>query len=116
MPEPRISRAIGRAIHRATDRSIDWFRCAFKLVRLINSPLWRAADRAVMQVVRLHQLQKACQGEEQTSFCPRCGQLPDGDRRMEEAREIFLADWRGATPRRSEVDFALAWAYFRRKI
>jgi len=70
----------------------------------------------VIQVVRHHQLHKACQGEEQTSFCPRCGQLPDGDRRMEEAREIFLAEWRGAMPKRSELDFALAWAYFRRKI
>jgi len=49
------------------------------------------------------------------TFCPRCGQIPDGDRRMEEARERFFARWKGAAPKRSELDFALAWAYFRRK-
>jgi hypothetical protein len=42
--------------------------------------------------------------------------MPDGDRRMEEARENFLAMWKGETPKRSELDFALAWAYFRRKL
>ncbi len=94
----------------------DWFRVAFKFVRLLNTPLWRAADRSVLEVMQRHELQKACKNEERTTFCPRCGQMPDGDRRMEEAREIFLAAWRGAIPRRSELDFALAWAYFRRKI
>lgn len=94
----------------------EWFRVAFKFARLLDTPLWRAADRAVLQVMAHHELQKACGNEERTTFCPRCGQMPDGDRRMEEAREIFLAEWRDAIPGRSELDFALAWAYFRRKI
>jgi hypothetical protein len=95
---------------------IDWFRFVFKLVRLLDTPLWRVADGAVVQVMQQHQLHKACKNEELTSFCPRCGQMPDGDRRMEEARENFLAMWRGETPKRGELDFALAWAYFRRKL
>jgi hypothetical protein len=95
---------------------IAWFRCVFKLARLLDTPLWRAANRAVVQVMCDHELQKACKNEERTSYCHRCGQLPDGDRRMEEARDIFLAVWQGHPPRRSELDFALAWAYFRRKI
>ena len=95
---------------------IELFRSMFKLVRLLDTPLWRAADRAVLQVMQHHELQKACKNEERTTFCPRCGQMPDGDRRMEEAREFVLAEWRGANPKRSELDFALAWAYFRRKI
>ncbi len=95
---------------------ISWFRFVFKFVRLLDTPIWRAADRAVVQVMRDHELQKACKNQEMTSFCPRCGQMPDGDRRMEEAREKFLAAWPGAIPRRSELDFALAWAYFQRKL
>jgi hypothetical protein len=95
---------------------IAWFRCAFKLVRLLDTALWRAADRAVLEVMQDHELHKACKNEELTSFCLRCGQLPDGDRRLEEARELFLAAWKGTPPRRSELDFALAWAYFRRKL
>src|SRR5262252_145692 len=90
----------------------EWFRFAFKFVRLLDTPLWREADRAVLQVMQHHELQKVSRNEERVTFCPRCGQMPDGDRRMEEAREIFLAGWQGAIPKRSEVDFALAWAYF----
>lgn len=103
-------------ITRRVAACVAWFRCIFKLVRLLDTPLWRAADRAVMQVMQHHELQKACKNEERITYCPRCGQMPDGDRRMEEARETFLADWGGAIPRRSELDFALAWAYFRRKL
>jgi hypothetical protein len=95
---------------------IAWFRSVFKLARLLDTRLWRVADGAVVQVMQRHELHKACKNEELTSFCPRCGQMPDGDRRMEEARENFLAKWRGETPKRSELDFALAWAYFRRKL
>lgn len=96
--------------------SIGWFRSVFKLLRLLDTPLWRVADCAVVQVMQHHELHKACKNEERTSFCPRCGQMPDGDRRMEEARENFFAMWPGDPPKRSELDFALAWAYFRRKI
>jgi len=103
-------------ISRGTARGIGWFRCAFKLARLLDSPLWRAADKAVLQVMQHYELQKACKNEERVSFCPRCGQMPDGDRRMEEAREFLHAAWKGDLPKRSELDFALAWAYFRRNI
>lgn len=95
---------------------IAWFRFVFKLVRLLDTPLWRVADRAVVQVMCDHELQKTCKNEEHTSYCPRCGQMPDGDRRMEEARELFFKMWKGDIPKRSELDVALAWAYFRRKI
>ena len=105
-----------RRIAHCVGPCIAWFRFAFKLLRLLDTPLWRAADRAVAAVMQHHELHKACRNEERTSFCPRCGQMPDGDRRMEEAREFFLAAWKGDLPRRSELDFALAWAYFRRKI
>ena len=108
----RIADSVPQWIARAVDR----FRFAFKLLRLLDSPLWRVADGAVVQVMQHHELHKACKNEERTSFCPRCGQMPDGDRRMEEARENFLALWNGDTPKRSELDFALAWAYFRRKL
>ena len=107
---------LARQIARGIASCVAWFRCVFKLVRLLDTPLWRVADRAVLQVVRDHELQKAYKNEEMTSYCPRCGQMPDGDRRMEEAREKFSATWNGARPKRSELDFALAWAYFRRKI
>lgn len=103
-------------IARRAAACVEWFRFAFKFVRLLDTPLWRAADRAALQVMAHHELQKACKNEERTTFCPRCGQMPDGDRRMEEAREFFLAEWRGVIPKRSELDFALGWAYFRRKI
>jgi hypothetical protein len=97
-------------------RWITWFRFAFKFTRLLDTPLWHVANRAVVQVMLHHELHKACKNEELVSFCPRCGQLPDGDRRMEEAREHFLEIWNGDAPKRSELDFALAWAYFRRKL
>jgi hypothetical protein len=97
-------------------RWITWFRFVFKFTRLLDSPLWRAADGAVMRVMLHHELHKACKNEEMVSFCPRCGQMPDGDRRMEEAREHFLEVWNGDAPKRSELDFALAWAYFRRTL
>ena len=96
-------------------KCIDWLRFARKFLRLFATPLWRAADSAVLHVLQSEHLQHAAKLSETTSFCPRCGQLPDGDRRMDEAREHFALKWRGALPKRSELDFALAWAYFRRK-
>jgi hypothetical protein len=55
-----------------TTTATPWFCCAFKLVRLLDTPLWRAADRAVIQVMQDHELHKACKNKESTSFCPRC--------------------------------------------
>jgi hypothetical protein len=97
-------------------RWMDWLRFALKFYRLLDTPIWRVADRAVLQVMQHQQLQQAARIEETISFCPRCGQHPEGDRRMEEAREAFFAEWKGSAPKRSELDFALAWAYFRRKV
>ena len=97
-------------------RWINWLRFAHKFLRLLGTPVWRAADSAALHVLQSEELQRAAKISETTSFCPRCGQLPDGDRRMDEAREIFALKWRGALPKRSELDFALAWAYFRRKL
>lgn len=95
---------------------IAWFRFAFKLLYLPATPLWRAAGHAAAAVMECGEAQRAARFEERTSFCPRCGQLPDGDRRMDEAREVFAAIWgTRKPPKRSELDFALACAYFRRK-
>lgn len=112
----KVMTSLTDRIRRRASLCIEWFRFTFKFVRLLDTPLWRAADRAVLQVMAQHELQKICKNEERTTFCPRCGQMPDGDRRVEEAREVFLTAWRGVIPKRSELDFALAWAYFRRKI
>jgi len=111
-----MARRMVQWIARWIGQFADRFHFAFKLLRLLDMPLWRVADGAVVQVMQHHELHKACKNEERTSFCPRCGQMPDGDRRMEEARENFLVAWKGDSPKRSELDFALAWAYFRRKL
>jgi hypothetical protein len=103
-------------IARLIARLINWLRFAFKFLRLLDTSVWRGADRAVLQVLQHHELQQAAKIEETTSFCPRCGQHPEGDRRMDEAREAFFAAWQGGPLKRSELDFALAWAYFRRKV
>ncbi len=97
-------------------RVVAWIRFAFKFARMLGTPMWRAADEAARHVAESHALRHASGHEERTSFCPRCGQIPDGDRRMEEARELFLEKWKGAPVRRSELDFALAWAYCKRKL
>jgi hypothetical protein len=95
---------------------IAWCRFVFKLARLLGTPVWRAADHAVAAVLECGEIERAVRFEERTAFCPRCGQIPDGDRRMDEAREVFEAIWgTRKPPKRSQLDFALACAYFRRK-
>lgn len=95
---------------------IAWLRFVFKLLRLLGTPVWRTAGHAAAAVMECGDAQRAARFEERTTYCPRCGQIPDGDRRMDEAREVFQAIWgTRPPPKRSEVDFALAWAYFRRK-
>ncbi len=107
---------IAQRIARWIDHWIAWFRFVFKLVRLLSTPVWRAADHAVAAVMECGEVQRAVRFEERTAFCPRCGQIPDGDRRMDEARDVFEAIWKPRElPRRHELDFALACAYFRRK-
>ena len=95
---------------------IAWLRFVVKVRRMLDTPVWRAADEAVAAVVGYDKVQHAARFGERTAFCPRCGQIPDGDRRMDEAREVFAAIWGARTPpKRSQLDFALAWAYFQRK-
>lgn len=85
-----------------------------KIRRLRKEPLWGAAERAVNRVAEYRLLQEAAVKEPMISFCPRCGQLPDGDRRMEEARTMVVAEL-GFAPPRSDLDFALAWHYWKRR-
>jgi len=95
---------------------MSWLRLVWRFLRLLNSPVWRLADEAVLTVIKTRELQHASGIDPVLKFCPRCGQIPDGDRRMEEAREILAAVWRGKKRlRRSDQDFAIAWAYFKRK-
>lgn len=75
--------------------------------------MWAEASRAVSHIMSHKPLNEVAQNEERTAFCPRCGQLTDGDRRMDEAREI-LNSWTYGF-KRSEVDFALAFHYFTKK-
>ena len=93
----------------------EWMRFCWRFWRMRQTHVWEKAALAVEEVLGHDGLQQAAAQQDCVTFCPRCGQIPDGDRRMEEARERFLASWKGAAPKRSELDFALAWEYFRRK-
>ena len=90
---------------------MGWLRMARAVFRLWNSPVWSAARRAVKGVAQDRALHAAAQAEPNVSYCPRCGQLPDGDRRFEEAREMTLACL-GEQPKRRDLDFALAFHYW----
>ena len=92
-----------------------WIRFVGLCVRLWTSPLWRLADKAVKTVAASRELQAAAAVEPVIAYCPRCGQCPDGDRRMEEARHIVHELLKGTQPNRAELDFALAWAYWKHK-
>jgi hypothetical protein len=82
-----------------------------RLWGLRESRTWVAANSAVKAVMADRNLTNAAQGEPYTSFCPRCGQIPDGDRRMEEAREIALSVLKKDVKRR-DLDLALAFHYW----
>ena len=86
----------------------------WKASGLASSPVGLAARRAVEHIAKDRKLQDAAGIEATTSYCPRCGQLPSGDRRMEEARELAITDL-GYSPKRSDLDFALAVHYYRMK-
>lgn len=80
----------------------------------VNKPeLWAAAKRAVDQVAGMRDLNEAAKREPMISFCPRCGQTPDGDRRLEEARELVMNS--GIQAPRADVDFAILAHYWLRK-
>jgi hypothetical protein len=85
-----------------------------KLKRITGSPVWDAAGKAVLKVIYDIEINKIAQDHPMTVFCPRCGQLPDGDRRYEEARELAIS-YLSTVPKRSDLDFALAWQFWRLK-
>jgi hypothetical protein len=74
--------------------------------------VWRAAKEAVQAVSADIPLNSVSGREERTVFCPRCGQLPDGDRRMDEARIKVLSLLDGASAKRSEIDAAISLNYW----
>lgn len=82
-----------------------------RLWRLFRSPLWPAVKDAVAQIAAHIPLQAAAAVEDTLAYCPRCGQRPDGDRRMEEAR-LLVIETIGHKPRRSDLDFLLSLAYW----
>lgn len=90
----------------AINRLLAWHQIA-------RTPLWEAAENAVAQVWNNKALQDAATTESEISFCPRCGQVPDGDRRMEEARELVIA--KGIIARRSDLDFAINAHFWMKK-
>jgi len=89
-----------------TDQLIAW-------QRISKTELWTAAKQAVDQIAGMRELNDAAQNEEMTSFCPRCGQTPDGDRRLEEARELLMKT--GIQAARSDVDFVILAHYWLKK-
>ena len=78
--------------------------------------MWKASDEAVLEVAQDLKLQHATALQGNVSYCPRCGQRPDGDRRFEEARELLFSKIPINTVRRVDADFCLAFAYWRRKV
>ena len=86
-----------------------------RFIVLRNSRLWRVTREAVERVRKHEHIQKAAEIEEITAFCPRCGQIPDGDRRMEAAREIAVELMKAAgykRLRRSHLDFAIVYHFW----
>jgi hypothetical protein len=82
------------------------------IAALENSALGRAAKQAVQQIEASPELQRAAVVEPRVSCCPRCGQIPTGDRRLEEARECAL-ELLGEQPGKiSELNFALEYFHF----
>lgn len=82
-----------------------------RLWKLIKSPVWMAAWRAVQHTESNDAIQAAAEREDMITYCPRCGQRPVNDRRMDEARELATTELvsHGHMPRRSDIDYALAW-------
>jgi len=81
------------------------------LWKLEGTEVWWAAGAAVRQVAKDKRLSTTSRYHPTTSFCPRCGQLPDGDRRFEEAREQAMKLLTNQPPRH-HLDAALALHYY----
>lgn len=89
-----------------------WGAIAWRLWGLRREETWRAACQAVNTVQAQLDLRNAAQLEENARFCPMCGQIPDGDRRMDHARSTALEILRNKKVRRSELDAAISLYYF----
>lgn len=75
-----------------------------------------AAGQAVSTVMAQREINYAAQLEPEVSYCFACGQVPDGDRRMDHARRIALEILAPRVqPKRYELDAALAIEYLVRK-
>ncbi len=91
------------------------FQVAWRLTKPMNTAVWAAAEKAVQAVQEHRELQSASKVQEQVRYCPSCGQIPDGDRRMDHARQLAL-ELLAEQPRRSELDFAISFYVWRSKL
>ncbi len=94
---------------------IKALKLVWKLRTIMRGPVWDAAEQAVTSIMAQPQLTYAAKVEPKMPFCPLCGQIPDGDRRMDHARQIAMGILRNTPVRRFQLDFAIALHYFLRK-
>jgi len=92
-----------------------FLKLAYKLWKLDHDGIWDAAGHAVSSIMAQNDLAYAAEKEPRTRFCPMCGQIPDGDRRMDHARKIVCEILAGKTLRRNEIDAAISLHYLLRK-
>ena len=90
---------------------LDTLRSAWAILRFLRSDVYRAARRAVLDVKQDRRLQLASRDEPNISYCPRCGQIPKNDRRLETARELALS-YLPAPPPIHRLNLALELAYW----
>jgi hypothetical protein len=85
-----------------------------KIAELASTDLWEESRKAVYVILADKSLTIAAKDAPYVSYCARCGQLPAGDRRFEEARELVV-DALKEQPSRVDLDLALQWHYWRYK-
>ena len=98
---------------------IKWFRKMYRwfalmwmvATRLTLTKVGKAAKQAVMEINAAAHLRQAAKMEPMVSYCRVCGQLPTGNRLMEEARERAI-EILGETPKMSELNFALEYFHY----
>lgn len=89
-----------------------------RLAPLLFSETWLSASWAVLTVIRDKKLNNQSDIESKVSFCPRCGQCPQDDRRLEEARElaIFRLNQKKEPFKLRDLNLSLEWHLWRRKV
>ena len=90
---------------------LDTLRSVWAILRFLRSDVYHAAKKAVLAVKRDHHLQRASVDEPNVSYCPRCGQTPKNDRRLETARELALS-YLPTPPPIHRLNLALELAYW----